>query len=137
MSQAELPQMPPRPEPPPAISEKDLQTGVISTAHILGYRVAHFRSVPVKRGPRVVWETPVQADGKGFPDLFIVGNGRRLWRELKVGRNTLSSEQAAWLEWLRETGEDAGVWTDADWFAGLIEADLRRGTRHEREVDAA
>lgn len=124
-------------KPTDALDEKALQTAAIDAARILGYRVAHFRSVPVKRGPRVVWETPVQADGRGFPDLVVVGHGRVLWRELKVGRNTLSDEQAAWLEALRAAGQDAGVWTDRDWLDGLIEVDLRRGTRHELQHDAA
>ena len=125
------------PQAPTPIDEKTLQAGVISTAKILGYRVAHFRSVPVKRGPRVVWETPVQADGKGFPDLVLVGNGRCIWRELKVAGNTLSIDQTLWIAALVDCGQDAAVWTDADWHSGLIEADLRRGTRHERITDAA
>jgi hypothetical protein len=125
VSQAELPHMPRRPDPVPEISEKELMQGVIDTARIFGWRVAHFRSVPVKRGPRVVWETPVQADGRGFPDLVLVRE-RVLWVELKVGANTLSDEQAAWIEALREAGQEAHVLTDEDWHRGVIEALLRR-----------
>lgn len=113
------------PAPRPALSEKELQRCVIDTAHVFGWRVAHFRSVPVKRGPRVIWETPVQADGAGFPDLVLVRD-EVLWIELKVGGNTLSATQADWLEALRAAGQEALVWTDADWFAGVIEARLRR-----------
>jgi len=113
------------PAPRPTLSEKELQQAVIDTAHLFGWRVAHFRSVPVKRGPRVQWETPVQADGKGFPDLVLVREVV-LWIELKVGANTLSSEQAAWLEALRAAQQEAFVWTDADWFEGTVEARLRR-----------
>lgn len=125
MSQAELPHMPPRPVAPHEMSEKELMQGVIDTARIFGWRVAHFRSVPVKRGPRVVWETPVQADGKGFPDVVLVRE-RVLYVECKVGRNVLSDEQAAWLEALRAAGQEAVVWTDADWHAGIVEAALKR-----------
>ena len=105
--------------------EKELQTGVIDVARLFGWRVAHFRSVPVKRGPRVVWETPVQADGAGFPDLVLVRD-RVLWIELKVGKNTLSAVQAAWLEALRSAGQEVYVWTDVDWDAGIVEVVLDR-----------
>jgi hypothetical protein len=114
------------------VSEGDLQEGVIDVARLLGYRVAHFRPAQTKHG----WRTPVSADGAGFPDLCIVGNRRILYRELKVGRNTLSAEQAAWIRELEAAGVDAGVWTDTDWHAGLIEAELKRGTRHE-QMEAA
>lgn len=118
------------------MTEKELQIGVIDVARLFGWRVAHFRSVPVKRGVRVVWETPVQADGVGFPDLVLVRE-RVLWVELKVGRNTLSPEQAAWLEALRAAGQEAVVWTEHQWDSGEIEAELRRGTPQERERVAA
>jgi len=121
VSQAELAGMPPS----RAMSEKALQTCVIDTARILGWRVAHFRSVPVKRGPRVVWETPVQADGAGFPDLVLVRE-RVLWLELKVGANTLSQSQAEWARALRDAGEEFYVWTEHDWHNGIVETTLRR-----------
>ena len=111
--------------------------GVIDVARILGYKVAHFRSVPVKRGGRVVWQTPVQADGAGWPDLAICGHGRLLFVETKVGKNVLSAEQAAWLEALRAAGQEAYVLTDAEWASGEIEAILKRGTRHEAKAAAA
>lgn len=104
------------------MTERELQRGVIDVARLLGYRVAHFRPALTGRG----WRTPVQADGTGFPDLVLCGRGQVLFRELKVRGNTLTAEQAAWLTELRSAGADVGVWTDADWFAGLIEADLRR-----------
>jgi len=107
------------------MSEKDLTAAVIETARIFGWRVAHFRSVPVKRGPRVVWETPVQGDGAGFPDLVLVRDCV-LWVELKVGGNTLSKVQAEWARTLESAGEEFHVWTEHDWFDGLIEARLRR-----------
>lgn len=129
--QAELPHMPRRPDPVPEISEKELQNGIVQVAKILGYHVMHTRSVPVKRGKRVVWQAPLQGH-PGFPDLCIVGNGRVLFRELKVGRNVLSAEQAGWIRELELAGADVSVWTGEQWFAGLVEAELRRGTRHEK-----
>lgn len=111
--------------------ERDLQKGVIDVAKILGYRVMHARPAWTGKGYR----TAIQGHA-GFPDLCIVGNGRLLFRELKAGKGTLSSEQAEWIRALEAAGADVGVWTDEDWSAGLIEADLRRGTRHE-EASAA
>lgn len=107
------------------MTEKELMAGVLDVAALFGWKRAHFRSVPVKRGPRVVWETPVQADGAGFPDLVLVRE-RVLWIELKVDRNTLSAEQAKWLECLREAGQEAYVLTDSEWHSGEIEALLAR-----------
>lgn len=115
----------PRKPPEPQLSEKELMQAVLDTAAIFGWKRAHFRSVPVRRGKRIVWETPVQADGRGFPDLVLVRE-RVMWVELKVGKNVLSSEQAAWLEALRAAGQDAQVWTDGMWLSGEIEALLRR-----------
>jgi len=115
---------------PKKMRERELQQGIVDVARILGYRVAHFRAAQTAHG----WRTPVGADGMGFPDLCIVGNGRILFRELKVGRNVLSSEQAAWLEALRMAGVDAGVWTEHEWASGEIEAELKRGTRHQSEA---
>lgn len=125
VTQPELAGMPERPASRPAMLERELQAGVIDTARIFGWRVAHFRSVPVRRGRRVVWETPVMADGAGFPDLILVRD-EVLAVELKVGRNTLSAEQADWLEAFRAAGVEAFVWTEHDWYDGAIEARLRR-----------
>jgi len=119
---------------PKKMYEADLQKGVIDVARILGYRVAHFRPAMTKHG----WRTPVAADGAGFPDLCIVGHERLLFAELKCGKNTLSAEQAAWLEALRAAGQEAYCWTEHEWASGEIEAELKRGTKHEtQETNAA
>lgn len=110
--------------------ERDLVSGILDVARILGYRSAHFRPAMTKHG----WKTAVQGDGKGWPDIVLVGHGRILFRECKVGRGTLSAEQAEWIRELEASGADVGVWTDEMWVAGLIEAELRRGTRHERDA---
>jgi hypothetical protein len=105
------------------VLERELQAGVIDVARLFSWRVAHFRSVPVRRGKRTVWETPVQADGAGFPDLVLVRE-RVLWIELKVGKNTLSAPQADWLEALRGAGEEVHVWTEHEWQDGTVELTL-------------
>jgi VRR-NUC domain len=113
------------PARPPAMDEKALQRGVIDVAHVFGWKVAHFRSVPVKRGSSVVWETPVQADGAGFPDLVLVRD-RVLWVELKVGGNALTEKQAEWARALDAAGAERYVWTEHDWNDGVVDAVLRR-----------
>ena len=73
------------PKPPPApmvavakgMSESALQDNVIELAHVLNYVVAHFRPARTAHG----WVTPVSADGKGFPDLVLVGRGRVVFVE--------------------------------------------------------
>lgn len=107
------------------MTEKELLTNAIETAHVYGWKVAHFRSVPVKRGSRILWETPVQADGKGFPDLCMVRE-RVLFAELKVGRNKPSSAQEDWLSLLRLAGVEAYLWREADWLDGTIPEVLKR-----------
>jgi hypothetical protein len=104
------------------LTEKELLACVIETAHIYGWKVAHFRSVPVKRGKRVVWETPVQADGAGFPDLCMVRGSKIIFAELKVGKNKASSEQEDWLIALDAVSEDvdAYLWREKDWLEGEI-----------------
>lgn len=103
------------------MTEAELERGVVELARLLGYRVAHFGIGLSQKG----WRTPARADAAGFPDLVIVGNGRVLYRELKVGKNRLTVEQGEWLEALAECGCDAGVWHELDWRSGRIEVELR------------
>lgn len=79
--------------------------------------------MPVKRGKRVVWETPVQADGAGFPDLILVRD-RVVWAEIKVGRNKLSEAQERWRTALNGIAE-FHVWREDDWLEGRVETILR------------
>lgn len=100
-------------------SEADFQKQVIQLANLCGWRVAHFRKVRVQRKTgqttQTYWETPVGADGKGWPDLVLVRKGEIIFAELKVGKNTATPEQVQWLDELRETGAAAGVWRETDW----------------------
>lgn len=96
----------------------------MEVARLLGWRTAHFRPALTKRG----WRTPVQGDGRGFPDLVLVRD-RILYRELKCGHNRVTLEQEDWLSDLDVAGADVGVWTDLDWHSGLIEEELRLEAR--------
>lgn len=97
-------------------AEKVFQKDVIDLAHALGWKIAHFRSVETKRQG---WQTPVAADGKGFPDLILVRD-RVIAAELKRNedvkdtRRVPSVEQLAWLDAFRNAGVEAYLWRPAD-----------------------
>ena len=89
------------PEIDTKISEDEFQTQVISLAHLLGWKIAHFRGVRTQRkNGTVFYQTPVQADGKGFPDLVMVKDKRVIYAELKSEKGVLSVEQKEWLRLL-------------------------------------
>lgn len=98
------------------VTEADFTEAVIQRAQQLGWRVARFRTVRVQRkNGSVYYETPVQADGKGWPDLFMVRGFRVLAVELKVGKNRPTAAQMEWLDVLERAGVEIDVWTPADW----------------------
>jgi hypothetical protein len=91
--------------------EDQFQSVVIEAARTLGWIVAHFRPALTKHGYR----TPVSADGKGFPDLELVGRGRILHRELKRRHGPVRPEQEQWGVWINQNGGDWAVWRPQDW----------------------
>lgn len=109
------------------MSEDDLKKAVIDMAHLFGLKVAHFRPARTidRRTGKETWRTPVEADGKGFPDLVIVGPGGVLYRELKSATGTFSEEQDMWLAVLKRAGQNAEGWRPADLRSGRIERELR------------
>ncbi len=92
-------------------SEADFQKQVIQLARLYRWKVAHFRAAMNKRG---MWQTPVQADGAGFPDLLMVRD-RVIAAELKSEKGKTSPEQDAWLAQFRAAGIETYVWRPADW----------------------
>lgn len=109
------------------VTERELQAGVVELARLLGWRVAHFRPARVRRGGRDTYETPVAADGKGFPDLVLVRGGHLLFVELKTDTGRLSPEQQDWLLLLTRAGARTFVWRPGHWLAGEVEKTLRAG----------
>ena len=101
--------------------EAELQTMVVQLAQTLGYAVFHPRAVESVKGR---WLTAISYDGKGFPDLVLVGRGQVLFRELKSTRGRLGPHQKAWLQVLDQAGANTGVWRPADWFSGVIHQQL-------------
>lgn len=103
------------------MTESQLQDAVIELARLLGYRVAHFRPAKTEQG----WRTPVQGDGKGFPDLVLARPGRLIFLELKSKVGRLTVEQRAWLELLGAAGAEAFTACPDQWTSGSLEAFLR------------
>ena len=96
--------------------EATFQKDVIDLAHTLGWRVAHFRTALNKRGH---YQTPVGADGKGFPDLCMARRGRVVFAELKSEKGVLSDEQKDWIAELEthvadRPSHEAYVWRPRD-----------------------
>ena len=106
------------------MKEADLSKAVIELAATLGYRTAHFRPAQNAKGQ---WRTPVAGDGKGFVDCVIVGRGRIIFAELKVGRNRLGDHQEWWRDEILANGGEWFLFTDKDWSSGAIERELKGG----------
>lgn len=115
-ARAALPAETPKPANfPRPMWEKEFQRLVIDYAHLRGWRVASFRPARVMRNGREKYETAVGADGKGWPDLFLVRDNRLVALELKVGKNKPSDEQQAWLAALQRVCDFAACVWPADW----------------------
>ncbi len=104
------------PDPKPSkaakpIKESEFMAQVIAYARANGWLVAHFRPSLNSRGE---WQTAVQADGAGFPDLVLVRD-RVIVAELKVGKNKPSDKQNAWLWAFEKAGVQAYIWRPELW----------------------
>lgn len=113
----------------PPISEAELQAAVMEAAAGYGWRVVHFRPARTARG----WRTPVEGDGEGWPDLFMLRPPRAVFVELKRDARTaaaaerqLSPAQKRWRDDFRLTpAVEYYVWRPRDW-PDSIERILRR-----------
>ncbi|MEU4513242.1 hypothetical protein AB0G05_27410 [Nonomuraea wenchangensis] len=92
--------------------------------------------VPLARqlGYLVYWTWNSKHSPSGFPDLFLLHpvTGVILVREQKRRRSAAAQyqpteAQQAWLDGFGVAGLDAKVWTNEDWFSGLIRDELLRG----------
>jgi hypothetical protein len=98
----------PKADKMPQESESEFQAKVIQAAHLLGYRVAHFRPALTKHG----WRTAVSADGSGFFDLVMVNpvRFRVIYAELKSETGKLSPEQKEWADAMLKAGQEVYCW---------------------------
>jgi len=76
------------------------------------------------------WRTPVQGDGKGFPDNVLVRE-RVIFVELKRVGGKLSPDQRDWMDWLTQSGQECYVWTIDD-MEDAVEVLRRRGQSSDR-----
>ncbi len=87
---------------------------VLQFALLHRWRRLHIRPARTLKG----WKTPVQGDGKGFPDLLLLRAGQMVVAELKVGKGKTTPEQEAWLAEFRLLPGAAvlvKVWRPEDW----------------------
>ena len=106
------------------ISERQLTDAVIEMAQRLGWRAVHFRPGRTRDG----WATPVQGDGRGFPDLILMSctQQRCVLAELKAARGKLSIYQEDWIGFLATfKAIEVHIWLPSDWTSGAIEHVLR------------
>lgn len=102
------------------MTEGQLIRAVIELCGWLHLTTAHFRPAWTEQG----WRTAVQGDGKGFPDLVLVGPHGVLYREAKSGRGVLEPEQRRWRDVLLAAGQDWALWRPQQWHDGTIRAEL-------------
>lgn len=116
-----------RDRPGPKLDENTFMEMVIQAARLLGWKCAHFRSVRVqRRDGHTFWQTPVQADGRGFVDLILAHAAKGIIAaELKVDGNTTTAEQDVWIDLLGRY-VPTFVWRPSDW--PTITRVLRDGT---------
>ena len=97
------------------LSEEQFQTIVIEVAQQYGWRCAHFRGVRIQRpNGSTYYQTPVQADGAGFPDLVLLRGERAVVAELKRQNGKPTPSQEDWLRAFQLAGVTAFVWRPGD-----------------------
>lgn len=69
------------------------------------------------------WVTPVQGDGAGFPDLFMLRFNRAICAELKSAKGKTTVEQKTWLAAAMLANIEVYVWRPKD--IDEIEATLK------------
>jgi hypothetical protein len=98
------------------MTEDDLLRAVLDLAKVYGWRTYHARLAITAKGYR----TPVQGDGKGFPDLLMVKGADLLAIELKSDKGRPSAEQQDWLAAFGPIALESNIWRPADWHSGEI-----------------
>ena len=93
------------------MKEADFLKSVVDLAHVYKWKMVHFRSALRKDG---TYQTPVQGDGSGFPDLVLVRECI-IFAELKSEQGKLSGNQVIWLNDLRTAGQIVYLWRPSDW----------------------
>ena len=99
------------------MSENELLAAVLDLARVYGWKTYHARPAMTAKGYR----TPVQGDGKGFPDLLMVKGDKVVIAELKAEKGKTTPEQDAWLAALYyHCDNEPMVWRPEQWHDGTI-----------------
>lgn len=98
----------------PGTPERDFQDTLMKYAKLRGWRRAHFRPARVIRRGKETWETPIDGDAKGFPDLIFLRGSRLVVIECKAGTNVPTVEQAQWILAFERAGAECYVWYPRD-----------------------
>jgi hypothetical protein len=102
---------------PPGLTEKQLERAIVEMARFFGWIVFHARPAQTQKG----WRTPVAYDGKGYPDLTLVGP-RVVFAEIKaLPSGKLSAEQVVWRDRIHAAGGEWYLWTSKEWQDGTVE----------------
>ncbi len=89
------------------MTEAEFQRQVVQLAKMGGWLVMHTRPAINKSGK---WSTPIQGH-RGFPDLCMTHATRgTIFAELKAEKGRVSEEQKAWIDALKESGEEVHLW---------------------------
>jgi len=88
-------------------TEAEFQTLVIDYAHLMKWRVAHFRPAQTGKG----WRPALQGD-PGFFDLVLARDGTVILAELKSEKGQMTPPQWAWVD---AVNGDAEIWRPSDW----------------------
>lgn len=97
-------------------TEADFQASVVELARLHGWRVAAVRRVAVRRPDGSFYhETPMGADGVGWPDLYLVRGRQAVAAELKSDTGRATPDQLAWLGFLEAAGVAVYIWRPKDW----------------------
>ncbi|MFI6536612.1 hypothetical protein ACIBHY_29470 [Nonomuraea sp. NPDC050547] len=107
---------------------------LITTMKEAELRDSHIVPLAKILGYLVYWTHNSKHSPAGYPDVFLLHpvTGAVIIRELKRRRSSAkqyqpTEAQQAWLDAFGVAGLDAKVWTNEDWFSGLIRDELLRG----------
>lgn len=97
-----------------------LQKAILKEALRQGWLCAHFPPVRTEMG----WRVPVGAQGKGWPDIFLLRE-RALAIEVKGDGDRMRPDQVKWRNAFVLAGVQFVVATPAVWLDGTIDEILR------------
>jgi hypothetical protein len=84
------------------------------------YLLRTVRNAAIALGWRVYHTHDSRKSEEGFPDLVLTRRTRLVFAELKSPTGKTTPAQDAWMDALRQTGQEVYLWRLADWDSGAI-----------------